>query len=89
MSRLVEVTATGDVTTATAHLHSVVLTGGSDAATLVVKEGGSGGTTILSLKAPANTSVFWEAGDSDGVQCSGGIHATTTGTGETASFEYR
>lgn len=89
MSRLKSVTATGDVTTVTSHLHSVVLTAGSDAATLVVKEGGSGGTTILTLAAATGDTVAWHAGDSDGVQCTGGIHATTTGTGEAASFEYR
>lgn len=80
------VTATGDVTTATAALFSVTLTGGSDAATLTVKAGGSGGTTILVVKAAASTTVAVPL--NAGVPCSGGIHATLTGTAPSAAFVY-
>jgi len=89
MSRLKELSATGNVAgTDTVHLHSVVLAAGSDAATLIVKDGGSGGTTVLTLKAATATTTAWEAGDSDGAQLNT-AHATFTGTGPVADFEYR
>lgn len=80
-----QLSATGDVTTLDANLHTVVLTAGSDAATLVVKRGGSGGTTVLTLKAAASTSVPC---DMRAAACNDGIHATLTGTGPVATFTY-
>lgn len=77
-SLIKHVTATGDIVTSTAPLRSVVLTGGSDAATAVVKAGGSGGTTILTVKAATATTVAVPL-NAD-VICSGGIHVTLTGT---------
>jgi hypothetical protein len=38
-------------------IKGVSLTGGSDAATATIKEGGSSGTVVLTLKAAANTTV--------------------------------
>ena len=84
---LKQVSATGDVTGAGRYLQSVVLTGGSDAATLAVKDG-SGGATRLTLKAAANASVGWTSGDPDGVAFTAAIHATLTGTGPVATFEF-
>lgn len=72
------VAATADITTSDAWLHSAVLTGGSDAATATIKAGGSSGTTILVLKAAANTTVA--APLNADVYCADGIHVTTTGT---------
>lgn len=85
-SQIKQVSATGDVTTNDAYLRAVTLTAGSDAATLTVKAGGSGGTTVLTLKAAANTSVA-APGLTDAF-CSDGIHATLAGTGPVASFVY-
>jgi hypothetical protein len=80
------VAATGDITTANAYLRSVVLTGGSDAATVVVRAGGSGGTVILTLKAAtastAPQAVFGRA------YCGAGIHVTVTGTAPAVTVEY-
>jgi hypothetical protein len=85
---LTQLTGTGNATTnVPAYLFSVVLTAGSDAATLVVKDGSSG-ATVLTLKAAANTSVSWTAGSSEGVLMSTAIHATFTGTSPVGSFEY-
>jgi hypothetical protein len=81
-----QLTATGDVTTASSGLFAVSLTGGSDAATLTVKVGGSSGTTVLVLKAAANTSVVYPLGAV--VPCPGGIHATLAGTSPSATFVY-
>lgn len=81
-----EISATGDVTTKDSSiLWSVVLTAGSDAASLVVKDG-SGGTTRLTLKAAANTSASHTF--AKGVLFTSGIHGTLTGTGPVADFEY-
>lgn len=81
-----ELSATGDVTTTDSSiLWSVALTGGSDAASVIVKDG-SGGTTRLTLKAAANTTVSHQF--VKGVLFTSGIHATFTGTGPVADFEY-
>lgn len=83
---LTQVNATGNVTTAVpAVLRSVLLTAGSDAASVVVKDGSSG-ATLLTLKAAANSSVQWRA--VRGVHVGTAIHATFTGTSPVASFEY-
>lgn len=83
---LTQVNSTGDVTTAVpAILYSVVLTAGADAASVVVKDGSSG-STLLTLKAAANTSATWQA--VRGVHVGTAIHATFTGTSPVASFEY-
>lgn len=84
-SKITAVAATGDITTATAHLREVVLTGGSDAATAVVKAGGSSGTTILTIKAAIATTVPVVLTD---VLCSGGIHVTLTGTAPAFTATY-
>ena len=81
-----EISSTGDVTTKDSSiLWSVALTAGSDAASLVVKDG-SGGTTRLTLKAAANTSVSHQF--VKGVLFESGIHGTLTGTSPVADFEY-
>jgi hypothetical protein len=86
VSKIQQVTATGDVTTTTTYLQCVVLTGGSDAATLTVRAGGSSGTTVLTVKAAAATTV--PVPELEGAMCSGGVHATLTGTAPAATFVY-
>lgn len=85
-SQIKQVSATGDVTTDDAYLRTVVLTGGSAASTLTVKAGGSGGTTILTLKAAIDTVA--PAVELPDAFCSGGIHATLAGAGAVATFAY-
>lgn len=85
-STIKQVSATGDVTTVSTYLRTVTLTAGSDAASLTVRAGGSGGTTVLTLKATAGTTtasvIMRDA------FAAGGVHATLTGTGPVASFVY-
>lgn len=85
-SNVKQVAATADITTVSTVLRAVSLTGGSDAATLTVKAGGSSGTTIAVIKAAAATTApqlqFHDT------LCSGGIHATLTGTAPSATFVY-
>jgi len=82
----VAVAATGDITTASTNLLAVHLAAGADAATVVVKAGGSGGTTILKLAALAGDSVGGPVGAA--VLCSGGIHVTVTGTAPSITVVY-
>lgn len=86
LSQIKEVSATGDVSTDDSNLRAVTLTGGSAAATLTVKRGGSGGTTVLTVKAAIDTTV--SVADLHDGACAGGIHATLTGTGAVATFVY-
>lgn len=85
VTRPSRVTATGDVTTASVHLHGVVLTAGADAASVTVRMGGSGGTIILTVKALAGTTVEVPV---PRVPCADGVHATLTGTSPEASLFY-
>lgn len=82
---IVEKAATGAVTAASSRLRSVVLTGGSDAATAVIRKGGASGTVILSVKAATATTVPVPL---SGSWCEGGIHVTLTGTGPTCTVEW-
>lgn len=84
-SQIKQITADGDVTTSDAYLREVVLTAGSDAATLVVKAGGSSGTTVLTLKAAAGVSVPARLSDAF---CDGGIYGDLTGTVPVATFTW-
>lgn len=85
-SLIKQLTADGDVVTDTARLRNVVLTGGSDAATVAIKAGGSGGTTVLTLKTAASTTVA--TGDLCDAVCPGGIYADLTGTGPVVTVVY-
>lgn len=78
-SKIAQFAATGDVVTGSSALRAVVLSAGADAATVVVRAGGAGGTQVLTLKAPANTSV--STGYLADAWCANGIHVTLTGTG--------
>jgi hypothetical protein len=84
-SQMKEVSATEDVTTRSTHLRAVVLTAGSDLATLTVRAGGSGGTVIGTVKATANTTV--PVPDLADMYVAGGLH-TLAGTGPVATFIY-
>lgn len=86
MSTLIEASATGDVKTVDTVLHSVTLTAGADAASVVVRDG-SGGSAILTIKAAANSTVSWRCGSREGVFFGTAVHATFTGTSPTADFE--
>jgi hypothetical protein len=88
-ANIVERTTTGDITTASARLFAVILKPGSADSSVVVKRGGSGGTTILTLTQTivANASSV-ASGDLHGALCSGGIHVTLSGTGAAVTVVY-
>jgi len=67
-------------------LHSVVLTGGSDAATLVLgDEVATGGDSIVALAAAAGVTVSAVPDVAFGV----GLYATITGTAPKVTVSYR
>lgn len=88
-ANIVQRTTTGAVTAADAYLKAVILTPGSDAATVTVKAGGASGTTILTLSATSSTAGnSVPSGDLCAVFCKGGIHVTLTGTSPAVSVVF-
>lgn len=88
MSRVKRVTADGDVEASiTVQLHSVTVTAGVDAASVVIKEAGASGTAFITVKAPIETTVQWRAGDPNGVQINK-PYADVSGTSPIADIEY-
>jgi hypothetical protein len=87
MNAPIRLTATGNVGQADGGvLHSVTFTGGSDAATLIIKYNGSGGTQLWPIiKAPTVTTVHVVF--RGGIVYTGQLHATITGTSPEAGFE--
>jgi hypothetical protein len=84
MANLKGIDATGNVVSGPVVLHSVTLTAGSNAATLVVRDG-SGTDPKLTLKAATGETVGWVS--SKGVLFGSAVHATLTGTNPTGYFE--
>lgn len=88
-SSILRRTTTGDVTTGGTYLRAVILSPGSDAASVTVKAGGSGGTTILTLSAPSSTTgATVSSGNLFGAYCAGGVHVTLSGTGPSVTVIY-
>lgn len=86
MDRPVYISATGNVGPADGgSLFAVTLTGGTDAATLLIKEGGASGTQIWALicaAAATTVTVTFPRG----VVYTGQLHGTLTGTSPKAGF---
>ncbi len=86
-SKLSHHTATGDVTTSSAILKSVVCTGNAATGVAVIREGGVGGTIRATLRALSGDTVEWSAADPDGVRMEDGIHVTVTTAEVTVEWE--
>lgn len=85
-SKVVQVAATGDVTTRDSYLRAVTLTAAADAASLTVRAGGSGGTVVLTVKAAIGATAVVD--DLHDGACESGIHVTLTGTDPVATLVY-
>ncbi len=85
MNNLFHLTGTADVGPANgAVLYSATVTPAAAVTTLVLREGGSGGTIILSLQAAANgASMQWTGCKA----YSGQLHATLAGSAGLAAIE--
>lgn len=85
-SKLKRLTASGAITDPGA-VKSIVLTpDGTNAGTVVVKEGGSSGTALMTLRCLGTVSTVWTAADPKGVWIDD-AYATLTGTGIEVTFE--
>lgn len=87
MADLLHATATSTPVAVPCQLHSVVLTAGSDTATVVVRSNGASGTVLLKLSAVANTSAVWSSGAPNGTLVGVNLHITVTGTSPTVDVE--
>lgn len=85
---LKQLSASGEVDAAGAPriVYAVVLTAGSDAASLTLKTGGASGATLLTLKAAAGESVALQL--DCGFACGSGAYVALTGTSPLASVAY-
>lgn len=80
------ITATGNVGPAAGGMvFSVVLTPASALSTLVLREGGSGGSVILAVQAAASGSSVQHT--FEGLNYTGQLHATLSGSGAVATIE--
>ncbi|WP_435111878.1 hypothetical protein [Nocardiopsis synnemataformans] len=84
-SRIVQVSATGDVVTTSAYLRELVVTAAEAAATVEVRAGGAAGATVLTVAAAAGATASAEVTDA---LCSGGIHLTLVGAGALATVTF-
>jgi len=81
--------ATGTVSATKALVRSVTLTPAAAVATLVLRDGGAGGTVLLRLQAAANgNSQTWGDGESVLV-CATDIHVTIGGAGANVNVGYQ
>jgi hypothetical protein len=89
VSSPINVTATGNVTgfTGPSRLGTVSLVSGGAASTVVIRDGGSGGTIIKQLAAPTGDSRTETPVDSIGQQVTGQLHVTLTGAGSSVNLE--
>lgn len=82
------VDATATVYDGRARLRGVLVTPGSAAGTVVIRDGGASGTTILSTATLASGSPFNVLIPAEGVLCATSLHTTVSGTATTAVVFY-
>lgn len=89
MSKLKQISATGDVATGADgyRLHSLVVSAAADAASVVIRDV-SGSDPLITVKAAIGLTATWRAGSPNGVFIGTTIHATVTGTAPAISVEY-
>lgn len=86
--RAATATGTGEVFGARARLKSVNYVAGGTAGSIVVRDGGASGVTILDLATPATSDAYHILVPQDGILCEETIHATLTNvTSATFFFE--
>lgn len=86
-SHLTHHTSTDDVTTDSARLKAIACTGDGGAGSVVVREGGSGGTIVATLRAPSGDTATFTLADPNGALCEGGIHVTISSAEVTVEWE--
>lgn len=82
------VSATATVFNGRTRLKGVLVTPGSTAGTVVIKDGGASGITIFSTATLASGTPFFALLPGEGVLCLTSIHTTVSGTATTAVVYY-
>ncbi len=82
-----EINATGTFKATKTRVKKVILTAAAAAATLVLRDGGAGGTVRLTLGAAIGTSAIMNY-DSDPLGFGTDVHATIGGAGAVADIGY-
>ena len=85
--QVTEVTATATVKATAAMVKLVVLSPGSTASSVILKDGGAGGAVRLTLVAASGTSSV-PMNIPDGIPFTTDVHATLAGTGALAYVGY-
>ena len=78
-------TSSATVVGGPARVRSIYYTANASAGSIVVKDGGSGGTTVISIAVPANGFGNITI-PGDGVLCSTNVHVTLTNVGSATVF---
>lgn len=82
------VSATATAFAGRTRLKGIVVTPGSTAGTVVVRDGGASGTVVFSTTTLASGTPFAVSIPGEGVLCYTDIHVTVTGTATTAMIYY-
>lgn len=82
------VSATATVFDGRTRFKGLVVTPGSAAGTVVVRDGGAGGTTLFSTATLSSGTPFSVLIPGEGVLCYTNLHVTVTGTATTAVVFY-
>jgi hypothetical protein len=82
------VSATATVFDGRTRFKGLVVTPGSAAGTVVVRDGGAGGTTLFSTATLSSGTPFSVLIPGEGVLCYTDLHVTVTGTATTAMVYY-
>ena len=79
------VSSTATVFDGRTRLKGLLVTPGSAAGTVVVRDGGASGTTLISTATLQDGTPFSVGVPGEGVICVSSLHVTVTGTGTTAT----
>lgn len=74
--RAISLAASGAVTDARVRVRGLVVEPGSSAGSVIIKDGGSGGTTLFTINTAANGETFSVLIPAEGVLCSTSAYAT-------------
>lgn len=85
-----DITTSVAVSTKGCIVWSMALITADDTSTLVIKDGGSGGTTVYTLsgKTTADGDTTLTQAFPNGLTCTDGLYVTLTGTGSSGSITY-
>jgi hypothetical protein len=84
--RALSLEASGAVTTYRARLRGMVIEPGASAGSVVIKDGGSGGTTLMTINTAAGGETFNVIIPAEGVLCLTSLYATLTNTKVTVFY---